>query len=74
MFNNYDEYRWTWTYRAIMDYHNLETIDDQDTDEILEKYEEIKKEWKNAISYDAEKEFKMGDVNEKTLNNFIEKI
>lgn len=74
MFNNYDEYRWTWTYRAIMDYHNLETIDDQDADEILEKYEEIKKEWKNAISYDAEKEFKMGDVDEKTLNNFIEKI
>lgn len=73
-FRKYEQYKWAWTYRVITDYFNLDTLDDNDISKINEEYESAKKDWLNAIRFDAEKEFRLGDVDEEVLSKFINQL
>lgn len=72
--NNYDEYKWAWAYRMIMDYYELDTITDDDAEEIVRQGAAAREQWLAAIRRDAEKEYKLGDVDEKTLDGFLETL
>lgn len=74
LFANYDDYQWTWTYRAILDYFKLDTLDEEDIAGIIAEYDKAKKSWLAAIRMDAEKEFKLGDVDEVTLKAFLNQL
>lgn len=67
----YDEYKWNWTYRVILDYFGLDTLTPADARRIADDYEAAQKEWLAAVRADAEREFALGDVEESVLNDFI---
>jgi hypothetical protein len=46
----------------------------EDEERINSEYETAKRDWLHFIEYDAEKEFRMGDVEEETLNKFLASI
>ena len=68
---NYGEYKWNFAYRLALDYYSLDTITIEDAMTIKQKGEEAKQQWLNLIRQDAEKEFRMGDVDQQTLSEFI---
>lgn len=72
--NAYAEHKWAWAYRLILDYHNLDTLTEDDRDRLIESLRASRQEWLSAIRYDAEREFELGDVEENDLNDFIKKI
>ena len=74
IYNQYEQYKWTWTYRVITDYFHLEALATEDEERINSEYETAKRDWLHFIEYDAEKEFRMGDVEEETLNKFLASI
>jgi len=74
LYNHYNDYKWTWTYRVILNYFRLDTLEEEDVMHIISEYDKAKKDWLAAIRFDAEKEFKMGDVDEQTLKAFLEKL
>lgn len=74
LFSQYEQYKWTWTYRVITNYFNLEALTSDDEAKINKEYETAHHDWINFIQYDAEKEYKMGDVDEETLNKFMRSI
>ena len=74
LYNHYNDYKWTWTYRVILNYFRLDTLEEEDVMHIISEYDKAKKDWLAAIRFDAEKEFKMGDVDEQTLKVFLEKL
>ena len=71
---NYREYQWTWTYKVICDYYGVESIDDQLAERIHQDYVTARRAWIAEIRRDAEREFKMGDIEESVLNNFLDKL
>ena len=71
---NYREYQWTWTYKMICDYYGVEGIDDQLAERIHQDYVTARRAWIAEIRRDAEREFKMGDIEESVLNNFLDKL
>ena len=71
---NYREYQWTWTYKMICDYYGVESIDDQLAERIHQDYVTARRAWIAEIRRDAEREFKMGDIEESVLNNFLDKL
>ena len=71
---NYREYQWTWTYKIICDYYGVESIDDQLAERIHQDYVTARRAWIAEIRRDAEREFKMGDIEESVLNNFLDKL
>jgi hypothetical protein len=71
---NYREYQWTWTYKMICDYYGVETIDDQLADRIHQDYVKARRAWIAEIRKDAEREYKMGDIEESVLDNFLDKL
>lgn len=73
-YSHYEQYKWTWTYRVITDYFHLEALTSDDKVKINKEYEIAYHDWINFIQYDAEKEYKMGDVDEETLNKFMRSI
>jgi hypothetical protein len=74
LFASYDDYKWTWTYRVILDYFKLDTLDEEDVSHIIAEYDKAKKNWLAAIRLDAEKEFNLGDVDEETLKSFLAQL
>ena len=72
--SHYEDYKWAWTYRTILNYYQLENLVKEDIEKIKQDYSEAKVEWLKAIKYDAEKEYQMGDVSNETLNDFLEQI
>lgn len=72
--NAYGEHKWAWAYRLILDYYNLDTLTEDDRDRLKETLAASRQEWLNAIRYDAEREFELGDVAEDDLKSFIAKI
>ena len=72
--NAYAEHKWAWAYRLILDYHNLDTLTEDDRDRLIESLRASRQEWLSAVRYDAEREFELGDVEEDDLNDFIKKI
>ena len=59
---HYRDYQWVWTYRLILDYYGLATLTLEDAARI------------HDIRKDAEKEFRMGDVEQCVLDNFLSSL
>lgn len=72
--SHYDEYAWAKAYRIALDYYHLDTISDDDVARIAADYEAALSEWKSLVRNDAEREFRLGDVSETTLNDFLESL
>lgn len=71
---NYNEYRWTWTYRMIMDYYNIDNLNDEVVERIHSDYITARREWIALIRKDAEKEFDLGDVERDVLDDFVSQL
>ena len=74
IFRNYTEYKWAAVYRLILDYYQLETLTKEDAEVIHQDYKKAHTEWLKAIKYDAEKEFRMGDIEPTTLDIFLKSL
>ena len=71
---NYREYQWTWTYKVICDYYGVDSIDDTLADRIHQDYVTARRAWIAEIRKDAEREYRMGDIEDSVLNNFLDKL
>lgn len=72
--NNYNELRWTWSYRMILDYYGIDELNDEAVERIRADYVEARRKWVALIRKDAEKEFSLGDVAPEVFNDFIDKL
>ena len=72
--NNYDEYRWAWTYRMILDYYNIDNLDAEAVERVHADYVAARREWISLIRKDAEKEFSLGDVEQDVLDDFVTQL
>lgn len=72
--DNYNEYRWTWAYRMILDYYGLSEITQQDAERIHTDYITARRAWITEIKKDAEKEYQLGDVEDSVLQNFVSQL
>jgi len=71
---NYNEYRWAWTYRMILDYYNIDNLDAETVEHIHADYVSARREWISLIRKDAEKEFSLGDVERDVLDDFVTQL
>jgi len=71
---NYNEYRWAWTYRMILDYYNINNLDAEAVERIHTDYVAARREWISLIRKDAEKEFNLGDVEQEVLDDFVSQL
>jgi NDP-sugar pyrophosphorylase family protein len=69
--NNYRAYQWAWTYKLILDYYGLTELTEDDAAMIKKDYIAARRAWIAEIRKDAEKEFRMGDVEQDVLDNFV---
>ncbi len=74
MHKGYDTYKWNWTYRNAIDLLDIEMLTVDDIAHLTDDGKEARREWLNAVRYDAEKEFALGDVAEDSLKAFIESL
>ncbi len=72
--NKYEEYKWKWTYRLILDYYGIEEITEEDEKKILADGDEARNLWFDEIIKDAKKEFDLGDVEPEVLENLMTEI
>lgn len=72
--NQYDVYKWNFAYKVLLDFCHLETVTDEDARRIRLTCEQAEREWHDTIRYDAEKEFRLGDVSAADLNDFLSRI
>jgi hypothetical protein len=72
--DNYSQYRWAWSYQMILDYYGLEEITEADVDRIHQDYVRARRAWIAEIRKDAEKEYAMGDVEQKVYEDFLGKL
>ena len=72
---NYNEYRWAWSYRLIREYYNIEgEITPEHAAKIEEDYITARRAWIAEIRKDAMKEFDLGDVSRETLDDFLKSL
>ena len=72
--NHYSDYRWAWSYQLILDYYHLDRLDEAASERIREDYVKARRAWIAEIRKDAEREFAQGDVEQETLDNFLEQL
>ena len=72
--NDYNELRWTWSYRLILDYYGINTLDDDALDRVHADYIDARRQWIDLIREDAMKEFALGDVEREVLDEFIHQL
>ncbi len=72
--DNYRLYQWTWTYRLICDYYGIMEITEDDEERIRQDYVTARRAWIAEIKKDAEKEYRMGDVEPEVLENFVNSL
>ena len=70
----YEDYKWNWTYRTLIDRMNIDTLTEDDIHRVEDDYAKAHAEWLNAVKHDAEKEFGMGDMEETVLDDFLRKV
>ena len=70
----YRRYQWAWTYKLILDYYGLTELTLDDVPRIREDYVCARRAWIAEIRKDAEKEYRMGDVEREVLDNFLENL
>lgn len=71
---NYRKYQWAWTYRLILDYYHINELTEENVATVRQDYVKARRAWIAEIRKDAEKEYRMGDVEPETFNSFIEKL
>lgn len=71
---NYRTYQWAWTYHLICDYYGIDHIGEEDAERIRQDYVTARRAWIAEIRKDAEKEFRMGDVEETVLKDFVDRL
>ncbi len=73
--DNYNEYRWAWSYNLIRSYYNIEgEITPEHAQKIEDDYITARRAWIAEIRKDAEKEFELGDVDPQTLQDFLQSL
>ncbi len=72
--DHYRDYQWAWTYQLILDYYGISAITEADAERIRTDYVNARRIWIAEIRKDAEKEFRMGDVEPEVLENFINQL
>ncbi len=68
---HYRDYQWAWTYNLILSYYNLTELNAENAAEIKKDYVKARRAWIAEIRKDAEKEYRMGDVEQEVLDNFV---
>lgn len=68
---NYNEYRWAWSYRLICEYYGIDEITPEYGERIERDYITARRAWIAEIRKDAEKEYQLGDVTPDTLQDFL---
>jgi hypothetical protein len=71
---HFREYQWTWSYRMILDYYQLDELTDDAIERIHQDYIKARRAWIAEIRKDAAKEYEMGDVEEDVYMNFLEQL
>ncbi len=69
--NNYNELRWAWSYRIILDYYGIDALTDEAVERIHQDYVTARREWIELIRKDAENEYTLGDVDREVLDDFV---
>ena len=69
--DNYNELRWAWSYRIILDYYGIEALTDEAVERIHQDYVTARREWIELIRKDAENEYTLGDVDREVLDDFV---
>lgn len=73
--DNYNEYRWAWSYRLIKEYYGIEgEITPEYAQRIENDYIVARRTWIGEIRKDALKEFELGDVSQETLDGFLQSL
>ena len=72
--DRYREYQWTWTYKLILDYYQIDELTEDAMKRIREDYVRARRAWIAEIRKDAKKEFDMGDVEQSVYDDFISKL
>ncbi len=68
---NYNELRWSWSYRIILDYYGIDELTDEAVERIHQDYVTARREWIALIREDAENEFTLGDIDRDVLDDFV---
>lgn len=72
---NYNEYRWTWSYDLIRDYYHIEgEITRADAERIEADYINARRTWIAEIRKDAQKEFELGDVDPAVFQEMLNSL
>lgn len=72
---NYNEYRWAWSYRLIREYYGIEgDVTPEYAEKIEEDYITARRAWIAEIRKDAQKEFELGDVDQEVLDDFLQSL
>ena len=68
---NYNELRWAWSYRIILDYYGIDSLTEEAVERIHQDYVTARREWIALIRKDAENEYTLGDVDREVLEDFV---
>ncbi len=68
---NYNELRWAWSYRIILDYYGIDELTDEAVERIHQDYVAARREWIALIRQDAENEYTLGDIDREVLDDFV---
>ncbi len=68
---NYNELRWSWSYRIILDYYGIDELTEEAVERIHQDYVTARREWIALIREDAENEFTLGDIDRDVLDDFV---
>ena len=68
---DYNELRWAWSYRIILDYYGIDELTDEAVQRIHQDYVTARREWIALIRQDAENEYTLGDIDRDVLDDFI---
>lgn len=71
---HYREYQWAWTYNLILSYYHLTELTAESAAAIKQDYIKARRAWIAEIRKDAEKEYRMGDVEDEVLENFTNQL
>lgn len=69
--DHYREYQWVRTYQLILDYYGISELSADNVAMIKADYVQARRAWIAEIKKDAEKEFRMGDVEQSVLDKFV---
>ena len=72
--DDYNELRWAWSYRMILDYYGIDHLTDEFVEHIHGDYIAARRKWIQLIREDAEKEYAQGDVAKEVLDDFVSKL